>query len=362
MKTLKSNTKTIIAFNIYVVSILLVISSIIYLTEYKKHETIFDSFSTNVTEQTAETLELWLEEQVFIAKRIAIDSKIVGVCIDDSELNVVRAKSLIEFIHSATDYYQYISISYINNNENNIIDEENINSEDNIIDEENINNEDSTNTENLKVVAIDSVNGEYVGTEIFQNIDYEVFIKNNNIEISNVFASKSWQEDIIEIGIPIINENEQVGILVFGLEISYYTKNYLSEIKFGETGNISLLDNNGKIIAYKFKGQFEFIFKENPETFQVVMNTIEKKVLAGESGVNESFSGIKRRYNIRKVDNEYFTNHSWYILFNQDYNEIFSSVIYLKRILIIMILSFLVIGSVVMKFTLRYHSEKIIND
>jgi len=359
MKTLKNNTKTIIAFNIYVVAILLVISAIIYLSEYKKHEKVFDSFSTNVTEQTAEILELWLEEQVFIAKSIAIDSKIVDVCVDTTELNVTRAKSLVEFVHSATDFYQYISISYINNNEDNSIDEENLNSEDNIVDDEGINSEDNINTENFKIVAIDSVNGEYVGSEIFQSIDYDVFIENNNIEISNVFSSKLWKEDIIEIGIPIESENEQVGILVFGLEMSYYTKNYLTEIKFGETGSISLLDNNGKIIAHTFKEQFEMIFEEDPDTFQLLMDTIGEKVLAGESTFNESFLGIRRRYNVRKVDNEYFTNHNWYIVFNQDYDEIFASVIYLKRILIVTILSFLVIGTIIMKFTLRYYSEKI---
>ncbi len=327
--------KIVIVFNSITVLILALVSVFIYTSEFNKYEKLHDDFAEGIVEQSVVVFDEWINNQIELVHSLSENDYIIDMCLNPTPENVMRAKGIIEEHHTDSKYYHMVTLSI---------------------------SSDQYPLFPIDTVFLDSINGRVIGDSIFQKIDIMRFLENEKELVSTQFDSMIWGKNVIEIGVPIINDGKMIGIINGTLLIDQFGKSYLSNTTFGESGFLALLDYNGKIIAHKDKEALNSLFKARPDLFKKAMDELAPLIRKGNTHYYASFLSTKKRYYSSVIEHDSFDNISLHVVYGQDYNEIFDSLMPLKQLLGLMILTFLAFSSLIFIITTSFNRQKIITD
>jgi diguanylate cyclase (GGDEF)-like protein len=280
------------------------IISIMSLRHIKKKE--FVSLSQQFTNQTSSILELWIQDQMQIVRRIAKDNEIVELCLNPNDVaKRQKATKLLKEYHSAYPYYENLPIA--------------IRTESSL--------EIPVNDTIVKVdngeFIIDTVDGDTIGkggeqysyiSEIFNGRDYF---------ISEIYRSIWRQNPIFVISTPVIHENEIIGIAIISPQMDYFTKLFVDSIRVGKTGYMFVVDSSGSIIAHYDRNLILHDTKANLD----ISNKIVSEIESGNNFFKAKFLDKEKFYYGQKVklDSQHIKN-DLYVIITQEKKDIFTSV------------------------------------
>ena len=139
--------------------------------------------------------------------------------------------------------------------------------------------------------------------------------------ISQVYPSLLRGNPIFVIAAPVKNTvGNLVGVAIIAPQMSYFTDLFANSIKVGRTGFIFFIDDRGMILSHpdpKMILNKEMVKNADP---------ITSRILSGESRFTIEFDQKVKNYISRRIQlPEENLLHKWYIVFNQDQNEILSA-------------------------------------
>ncbi len=291
----------------FIIIIVFVLAIVVFFSFIKNaEEARFIEIADTLTEQISETYNLWLNDQIRMAKLISNDELVIDVCTnptDEIKLNEVE-KHLVK-IHQTYPYYENIPIAIKTELPLKRI----VNGEEVII-------ENGT-------FLIDTLSGTLVGKggvkysyikEIFDGKDYFV---------SEIYKSIYTQSPILVISVPVYNNSEVVGIVLLTPKMDYFTKLFVDTIELYDTGNMMFLDDRGEIIAHKKR---EYILTKDQDILNISKDIISK-LNNKEYFFKEEYLGKNKYYYGQKVTNDYFhTKYSNYVVFTQEVDEILDGI------------------------------------
>ena len=289
-----------------ILSILLVflitLCGVIYYLERDYQTKANYELGQKMTAQANRALNTWLQDQIRIVKSIAKDSRIIEACSNPhDELAVTIASDYLNELHKEFPYYENIPIG--------------IKLDDDEFVERNINGE-------VKVVRdsnclIDTVGGVTVGKGSIDSSYVKDIYEGKSCSISEVYPSVFRGNPIFVISAPIIKNDELLGLAMIAPKMDYFTKEFVDSVKIGETGYMWMFDERGMIISHPQEDNI--LNKDAVEKFSGIF----EKCLKGTTYFRHSYQGSKKTFLVSRFQAEGIElTYPWYIVFNQDDNEI----------------------------------------
>jgi len=157
------------------------------------------------------------------------------------------------------------------------------------------------------------------------------------------YFSSITNQTIIPTSVPIMYKGKLIGAIVTVTQLSFFSDNYIRNIKKGETGYMSVIDERGRIMyhpnkAFIFNDKFE---KDNSEMISLITNNNEI--------IRTSVYGIPRIIVSKRVNvsNE-FVRDTWYVVSSQNVDEILDE----TRTFIIEFFIFMIFFSILIFFAI----------
>jgi len=294
----------------------IVISDILFVIEHKiENENNFEEIADQFTNQSINSLELWVQEQIRMAKNIAEDNRIIEMCLEpENNQKLEIAEDYLVKLHNKYPYYENLPVS--------IILDKPITRE--------INNEVKTikNTHFL----IDTVNGKTVGKGgMDYSYIYEI-VNGKDFYVSEAYPSILRENPIIVISAPVIKDNKLIGIAMVSPQVDYFTKLFVDSIKLGETGYMFFLDQEGIFISHSDR---ELILLKDDtinNNAKIIVNNIEENRLF----FKENLYKEEKFYYGKKLDFDLENfKQKGYIVFTQNKDEVYKNLGDFIKVLVI---------------------------
>jgi diguanylate cyclase (GGDEF)-like protein len=266
----------------------------------------FISLGQQFTTQTTSVLELWLQDQIQVVKKIAKDEEIVDLCLNPlDDVKRYSATNLLKEYHATYPYYENLPVAIKTTSPLHI----------------------PTNngfvTVNNGEFIVDTVNGDTIGKGGEQYSYISKILNGQDYFISEIYRSIWRQNPIFVISSPVVHEDEIVGIAIISPQMHYFTKLFVDSISLGKTGYMFVLDSSGSIISHYNRDLILSDSKPNLEITSQIISQIE----SGNNFFKGSFLNKKKYYYGQKVnlDSEHIKNDI-YIVIAQEKSDIFTNV------------------------------------
>ena len=126
-------------------------------------------------------------------------------------------------------------------------------------------------------IFLDSIDGKSAGIEVIKIPGYEINIKKareGEVWLSDANMSPATGRPVSLITAPIMENGRLIGIIGTPVELNYFSDNFITNFKIGETGYIYMFDSAGKMLAYPDK---EKIFKLDISEYDWGKEMLKKK-------------------------------------------------------------------------------------
>ena len=192
------------------------------------------------------------------------------------------------------------------------------------------------------IVARPDGRANVVGGENINVSDKNYFqraLKTNEVTYSNVRPSQLTEGNVISIAVPIVDLEEQVGVLI-GTVSTQYLQQLITEMNINGAGYGWIINQNKNTIAYPER---EYIASSELAENNQGLISITDKMIAGESGaVHYTFNNQQKIMAYHPVD-----INGWSVAMTADKSEVMSELFNLRNISLIIALVALVIGIIV---------------
>ncbi|QZY55860.1 sensor domain-containing diguanylate cyclase [Crassaminicella profunda] len=327
--------KYVLQIIIIIISSFLLFNVFFYIQIKRSYENRFYEIGDKITSQTTKALTHWVEDQIKVTKMIAKDQRIINACrFPENEEMVNQAQEFLQHIHDLYPYYENLPLS--------------IKLEKQI-----------TKNVNGKVVKInhgefliDTVNGKTIGkggmdysyiSEIFKGKDYFV---------SDIYPSILRKNPIFVISAPVRYDSEIIGVAIISPQIEYFTKAFVDNVNFENTGYMFLIDDRGIAIAHPDREMILY----NSKKFKYIGKEILGKIAKGNNYFEANLLKEKKFYICTDVDipAENIMN-KWYIIFTQTKREVLENADKYLNIIIIagIIATIIVVWAIYLVFNIN---------
>ncbi len=317
------------------IMLLIIMGMVLYSTVKKDYISQSVESSRNMTEQTTKSLEEWISNQISVVKTIAEDERVINACANPQDEGARKvAYNYLKSVHAQYPYYENIPLAS------------------NMAEGESFTIDVNGNPRLIKrgTFFVDTVNNATIG-KCGINYSYmqAVLNESKSYYISEVYPSILRGNPIFVINAPVKQNGKIVGSVVIAPQMSYFTEKFVNSIKVGKTGYMFFVDERKTFISHPNQ---KLILNTNEQIIKAnenVTNNILKEVGLFESTVDGSLKTfISKKINLPK-DNLKF---NWYLCFTQENRELYQTVNYFSRILIItIIICSIVIGLTLYKIT-----------
>ncbi len=143
------------------------------------------------------------------------------------------------------------------------------------------------------ILTASGANSNLVLAEDFQN--NVNMARQGKVQLGEVFASGVSGRPLLTITMPIYQNNQMVGVFGILVKLDNFSDLYLSDVKFGETGYLFIIDKNGIVLCHPHK---EYSLKLDISQYDWGREVIERK-----NGKSEyTFEGVRKIGNFRAFD------------------------------------------------------------
>ena len=192
------------------------------------------------------------------------------------------------------------------------------------------------------IVARPDGRANVVGGENINVSDKNYFqraLETNEVTYSNARPSQLTEGNVISIAVPIVDLEEQVGVLI-GTVSTQYLQQLITEMNINGAGYGWIINQNKNTIAYPER---EYIASSELAENNQGLISITDKMIAGESGaVHYTFNNQQKIMAYHPVD-----INGWSVAMTADKSEVMSELFNLRNISLIIALVALVIGIIV---------------
>jgi diguanylate cyclase (GGDEF)-like protein len=313
---------------IIIMSSFLIFNIFFYTQVKKSYENRFYEIGNNMTSQTTKALTQWVDDQINVVKMISKDKRIIDACrFPENEEVVDRAQEFLQNMHKLYPYYENLPLS--------------IKLEKPMIKKVNGKAVEINNGEFL----MDTVGGKTVGEggieysyirEIFNGKDYFV---------SEIYPSILRGNPIFVISTPVVYDGKIIGVAIISPQIEYFTKVFVDNVNFENTGYMFLMDSRGIAIAHPNR---ELILN-NSNKFKEIGKKILARIGMGNNHFEAKLLEEKKFYIYTKVDIPSANiMNKWYIIFTQNKKEVLKNTSKYLNILIVggIITTIIVVGAI----------------
>lgn len=332
--------KFIMKLSIATIVTILIINTLFFYNSKNENEKLFLNVSNQITNQTAQALKVWIDDQIRVVDTISKEKKIIDLCLNPEDQEKIKdAQDYLEEVHQRYPYYENLPIALkLDKPIYRELDDKKIKIYDGhfIID-----------TVNLDVIGKGGLEYSYI-KEIFEGKEYF---------ISEIYPSIYRKNPIFVISKPIKYNEKIIGVAIVSPQIDHFTEFFIDNIKIGKTGYMFFLDERGAVIAHPNRN---YVLSETKD-----VKGITKKILNDRSSKNNHFKdnliGVKKLYTLKKVDlKEYNIKYDWYIFFTQNLDEVYSptykSMLMLGFVILLLISS--LAGLIIIVSDWHYKKEK----
>ncbi|MCT4619335.1 MAG: sensor domain-containing diguanylate cyclase [Marinisporobacter sp.] len=273
-----------------------------YIQVKRSYENRFYEIGNKMTSQTTKALTHWIDDQIKVVKMISREKRIIDACrFPENEEIVHKAQKFLQEMHELYPYYENLPLS--------------IKLEKPIIKNVNGKRIQINNGEFL----IDTVGGKTIGKG---GIDYSYvreILDGKDYFVSEIYPSILRENPIFVISVPVTYDSEIIGVAIISPQMEYFTKAFVDNVNFENTGYMFLMDSRGLTIAHPNR---ELILNNSNK-----VKKIGKEILAKIAKANNYFEGKfleeEKFYIYTKVDisSENIMN-KWYIIFTQTQREV----------------------------------------
>ncbi|MCT4592984.1 MAG: sensor domain-containing diguanylate cyclase [Anaeromicrobium sp.] len=272
----------------------------------KSYENRFYEVGDKITSQTTNALTHWIDHQVRVVKMISKDKRVINACrFPENEGVINEAQEFLQEVHSLYPYYENLPISAK-------------------LDKSIIRSVNGKEVEiNHGEFLVDTVGGKTVGKGGMKYSYVREIFKGKEYFISEIYPSILRGNPIFVISAPIIYDSEIIGVALISPKIEYFTKTFVDNVNFENTGYMFFVDDRGVAIAHPNR---EMILRNNHK-----FENIGEKILNTRSNKNNyfqaDFMGQEKFYISTEVHipSENIMN-KWYIVFTQKKGEVLQHV------------------------------------
>ncbi len=321
-----------------VVVMILVILVLIYTlvlynneTDSAKHD--FIEIGSKLTGQSANGMEMWLEDQVRMSSLIAEHPTIINLLRDP--LNPViryETRLLLEGINNRYPYYEVLPIALFTEESLTVI----------------------TQKEQVSVEGgefiIDSAGGNVIGKGGYNFSYIDAIASGKSYYISEIYPSINSGEPIIAISHPVIHNDELLGAAVVAPKIDYFSSRFVDTAQYGDTGYMLVVDGRGLVVSHPDHNHIMKPYEQQKPEVQRIIN----RILAGRTYFRDIYEEADKSYYVKRVtvDSDH-QPYEWYMVFTMENYEIYNNADKLLQISI----SLLIGGSVLIGVLLYYYTK-----
>lgn len=194
-----------------------------------------------------------------------------------------------------------------------------------------------------KVITQDSINStkDYINKDISNELFFKK-TKEGKIFIGDVQTSDATGNHIFTVSAPVYNkEGTVIGLVCSRINTNFFHE-YLKDVKFGETGFIYLMSQNGYLVSFNDESKIGTLTQSNG-----AMNIIKK--LASKEDLTRPDLISKTVYNNEHLTQsfEVISNSNWVISLVRNDSEIKSNANKLLRIIMLVFMLSIIVGIIV---------------
>ncbi|WBW96515.1 sensor domain-containing diguanylate cyclase [Oceanirhabdus sp. W0125-5] len=262
-------------------------------------------------------LRSWVEDQIRVVKMISTEPKIINLCrFPENEEVVEEGHKFLLHIHDLYPYYENLPISVKLHKPI----------------EKNVNGNEVTI--NSGEFLVDTVGGETIGKGGMGYSYVEEIFKGKDYFISEIYPSILRDNPIFVISAPIKYNDEIIGVAIISPQMDYFTKTFVDNVNFKQTGYQFFIDDRGAIISHPNRS---FILDLNQKTKDIgkgLLKRFSKNEYFFEDNIYQNskyYIGTKVNFDQNNI------KHNWYIVFTQARKEVYNNSNRFLGILIAMI-------------------------
>ncbi|MCT4595199.1 MAG: methyl-accepting chemotaxis protein [Anaeromicrobium sp.] len=292
----------------------------LYNRERKVAEKEVYTVSKNITEQTSKALESWIEEQIKVAKTIALDERVINACLNPGDNEIVgEAQKYLLSMHKTYPFNENIPL--VSTCSEGV----------------QINRDGNRVTLKKGSIFVDTVGGKTIGKASADITFIKEIFEGKEYFISHVYPSLLRKNPVFTISVPVKKDGKIVGAAVVAPQMNYFTDRFVKPLKYKETGKLFFMDARGILIAHE---NTKYILNES-EDLKNKIRPVADKILNGQYYFEEKIDGVENTYTVTKVElKAHNISYDWYVIFYQDNDEVYGNV---DSLLVFLIVSALVI-------------------
>lgn len=321
-------------------SLLFLISalSIMNLSYYAKKEYV--DTAEQLTNQTAATLEHWIQDQVNFVKQIAKDERIISLCLDPNDReNHKLAEEYLEDIHLSYPYYENLPIAFKTDKEFTLI-----------LEDQEFSIENGT-------FIIDTANNDTIGKGGLEYTYISQILDGKPYYISRIYKSIWRGNPIFVVSAPIIHDDKIIGVAMVSPQMDYFTKRFVDTVELGETGYMFMIDSSGATIAHRNR---DYILND-AQNLKKITAPIHNNLANENIFFEATFQGLKKYYYSHKINiNSDYIENDLYVLTAKEKKEVYSHVYKtaIYSLISMLIISILLYKIYMLFYKVQLHAQK----
>jgi len=314
----KNLMQTVPVVVMILVIVVLIYTLILYNNETESARREFIEIGSNLTGQSAQAMEMWLEDQRRMSGLIADHPVIVAACEDPENYNKgMDAQTLLEELNARYAYYEALPVAVFTDEAKHVL------VEDRYITVEN------------GEFFVDSVGGNIVGKGGLDLSYVRAISEGRPYFVSEVYPSINSGEPIIAISHPVHSNGKVIGASVVAPKIEHFTSRFVESAKYGESGYMFILDSRGLTVSHPDHRNIMKSYEEQGQSEQRIIN----RILTGQTFFQDKYQNSDKSYYVKRVTSD--TEHQpydWYMVFTMSNTEIYANAERLLQISISMLI------------------------
>lgn len=321
------------------VILVLIYTLILYNREIESSKREFIEIGSKLTSQSANGMEMWLEDQVRMSSLIADHPLIELLCSDpNSPTARYEARKFLEGLNSRYPYYEALPVSLFTSEPVDVV-----------------SRGQSMTIENGEFV-VDSVKGNLVG-EGGMHLSYiDAIYGGKDYFISEIYPSINSGEPIIAISHPVRYNGELKGAAVVAPKIEYFSSRFVEPAMYGESGYMFIIDGRGLVVSHPDSNFIMTEYEEQSSEIQSIIN----RILMGQTYFRDVYEEVDKSYYVKRVEHDMDKHpYQWYMVFTMDNDEIYSGADQLLQTSITLLLGGAVVIGVILYYYTRSFEDKV---
>ncbi len=169
----------------------------------------------------------------------------------------------------------------------------------------------------------------------FESIDQEM-LNDHAYIVTDVITNDTLSSQLYVIASPIRWKSKVIGVVYSVYDFSLFSKLFINNVEFGDTGYVFLVETGGHLLDHPFKNEIASLKKDAEITVKDILSVSKQK----QKIVISQFRGKDKYYYVKNIAlNHAVIKKPLYVIFTQDEEEIFDhSRAHLGRILAVIAL------------------------